>query len=191
VLVANLTRGGDGRWSALDGRQLHLQAKTAGTLYQTALRHELRHLGLTFRLHANGTCEIAGVPTRVLQAFSRRRTEIEEQLARRGATSRQAAQVAALATRKAKDYGVRPQSLVAGWRVRAEHLGFTAEARAVLGRVSGTAPQPGGPRPRGRAAARPGRVDQPPGGVRPPRRAPRLVRPAARWGAGHRRGTAR
>ncbi|HLZ37213.1 MAG TPA: MobF family relaxase [Mycobacteriales bacterium] len=116
VLVPNLTRGGDGRWSALDGRQLYLQAKTAGTLYQTALRHELHHLGLTFRLNPNGTCEITGVPTSVLQAFSRRRTEIEDQLARRGATSRHAAQVAALATRRGKDYGVHPQSLATGWR---------------------------------------------------------------------------
>jgi len=46
VLVANMTRGADGRWSALDGRQLYLQAKTAGTLYQAALRYELRGLGL-------------------------------------------------------------------------------------------------------------------------------------------------
>ena len=42
VLVANMTRGSDGRWSALDGRQLYLQAKTAGTLYQAALRDQLR-----------------------------------------------------------------------------------------------------------------------------------------------------
>ena len=37
VLTANMARGSDGRWSALDGRQLYWQAKTAGTLYQTAL----------------------------------------------------------------------------------------------------------------------------------------------------------
>jgi conjugative relaxase-like TrwC/TraI family protein len=62
VLVANMTRGADGRWSALDGRQLYLQAKTAGTLYQTALRYGLRQLGLRFVVRDNGTCEIADVP---------------------------------------------------------------------------------------------------------------------------------
>jgi AAA domain/TrwC relaxase len=132
VLVANMTYGADGKWSALDGRQLYWQAKTAGMLYQTALRHELRHLGLQFVLKPNGTCEIAGVPTRVLRAFSQRRTEIEAELANRGETSRKAAQVATLATRKAKDYGVHPESLAAEWHARAEQLGFDADTRARL-----------------------------------------------------------
>jgi len=135
VLVANITRGADGRFSALDGRQLYLQAKTAGTLYQTALRHELRGLGLGFRLRANGQCELADVPVAVLRAFSRRRVEIEDRLAERGESSRSAAEVAALATRKAKNYGVRPESLAAEWRGRAAALGFDAGAiRQLLGR---------------------------------------------------------
>jgi TrwC relaxase len=132
VLVANMTCGADGKWSALDGRQLYLQAKTAGMLYQTALRHGLRHLGLQFVLKPNGTCEIAGVPTTVLRTFSQRRTEIEAHLANRGETSRKAAQVATLATRKAKDFGVHPESLVAEWHARAEQLGFDADTRAKL-----------------------------------------------------------
>jgi conjugative relaxase-like TrwC/TraI family protein len=129
VLVANMTRGADGRWSALDGRQLYLHAKTAGTLYQTALRYELRELGLQFLLRSNGTCEIAGVPSSVLRAFSSRRVEIEEYLSDRGEASRQAAEVAALVTRKAKDYGVHPESLAAEWHARAERLGFDGRAR--------------------------------------------------------------
>jgi conjugative relaxase-like TrwC/TraI family protein len=143
VLVANMTRGADGRWSALDGRQIYLQAKTAGTLYQTALRYELRRLGLEFLLRPNGTCEIAGVPRHVLSAFSRRRAEIEAHLADRGETSRKAAEVAALATRKAKDYGVHPESLAAEWHARADRLGFDARARAaVLGRTTPLPPSP-------------------------------------------------
>ena len=118
VLVANMTRGWDGRWSALDGRQLYLQAKTAGTLYQSALRHELRALGLRFVLRDNGLCELADVPRRVLRAFSHRRVEIEAELARGGLSSREAAEVAALSTRKAKDYGVSAGSLSAEWHVR-------------------------------------------------------------------------
>ncbi len=132
VLVANITRGADGRWSALDGRQLYWQAKTAGTLYQAALRHELRGLGLRFVLRENGLCELADIPRRVLRAFSRRRVEIEDELARRGESSPAAAQVVTLATRKAKDYGVAPESLAAGWHTRADTLGFDAAARARL-----------------------------------------------------------
>lgn len=132
VLVANMTRGWDGRWSALDGRQLYLQAKTAGTLYQSALRHELRALGLRFILRDNGLCELADVPRRVLRAFSRRRVEIEAELARRGLSSREAAEVAALSTRKAKDYGVSAGSLSAQWHARAEAMGFDQNARTRL-----------------------------------------------------------
>jgi hypothetical protein len=138
-----MTRGADGRWSALDGRQIYLQAKTAGTLYQTALRYELRRLGLEFVLRPNGTCEIAGVPSSVLRAFSRRRVEIEAHLAERGESSRRAAEVAALATRKAKDYGVHPESLAAEWHARADRLGFDARARAaLLGRTTPLPPSP-------------------------------------------------
>jgi conjugative relaxase-like TrwC/TraI family protein len=140
VLVANMTCGADGKWSALDSRQLYWQAKTAGMLYQTALRHELGHLGLQFVLKPNGTCEIAGVPTTVLRAFSQRRTEIEAELANRGETSRKAAQVATLATRKAKDYGVHPESLAAEWHARAEQLGLDADTRAKLFKQGSSAP---------------------------------------------------
>jgi hypothetical protein len=41
VVVGNVTQGDDGRWSALDGRLLYRHAKTAGFLYQAALRAEL------------------------------------------------------------------------------------------------------------------------------------------------------
>jgi conjugative relaxase-like TrwC/TraI family protein len=140
VLIANMTCGQDGRWSALDGRQLYWQAKTAGTLYQTALRHELRALGLRFTLRENGLCELADVPRTVLRAFSQRRVEIEAELARRGESSRAAAQVATLATRKAKDYGVPAESLAAEWHSRAEDLGFNAAARDRL--LAQTTPVP-------------------------------------------------
>jgi conjugative relaxase-like TrwC/TraI family protein len=132
VLVANMTRGADGRYSALDGQQLYGQAKTTGTLYQAALRHELRELGLRWTVRDNGLSELAGVPHRVLRAFSRRRVEIEAAMAESGSTSRAGAQAATLATRKAKDYGVWPESLAAEWHARADALGFDARARARL-----------------------------------------------------------
>jgi len=47
VVVANATQAEDGRWTALDGRELYRHAKTAGFLYQAALRAELsREIGL-------------------------------------------------------------------------------------------------------------------------------------------------
>src|ERR1044072_1488097 len=41
VLVANLGRGVDGRWSALDGRRLYAEARTASFVYQAVLRGEM------------------------------------------------------------------------------------------------------------------------------------------------------
>ena len=68
--------------------------------------------------------EIAGVPAEVLKAFSRRRAEIVAELERLGASGRTAAQVATLATRRAKDYRVSPETLMPQWRARSEELGF-------------------------------------------------------------------
>jgi conjugative relaxase-like TrwC/TraI family protein len=112
VLVANMTRGPDDRWTALDGRRVYAHAKTAGYLYQAQLRTELvRRLGVEWTQVHNGTAEIAGIPAPVLRAFSRRRIEIEQAMADRGDRSSKAAQVATLDSRRAKDYDVSPDSL--------------------------------------------------------------------------------
>lgn len=126
VLIANRSRGVDGRWSALDSRRLYRHAKTAGFVYQAVLRSELTdRLGLGWTPRTNGTGEIAGIPPTVLRAFSRRRAEIEQELERAGAAGRTAAQTAALATRRSKDYDVTPEQLRPGWRARAEELGLS------------------------------------------------------------------
>ena len=134
VLVANLTLGADGRWSTLDARRIYAHAKTAGYLYEARLRSMLTHeLGVEWTAVRNGIAEIAGVPTQVLRAFSRRRAEIEAALRERGASGAAAAQVATLATRRGKDYRVTPEQLVPEWRERARSLGLTQETIRALG----------------------------------------------------------
>lgn len=137
VLVANLVLGADGRWGTLDGRRIYAHAKTAGYLYEARLRSLLtRELGIAWGPVRNGIADVAGMPAAVLRAFSRRRAEIEAELERRGATSAGAAQVAALATRRAKDYRVTPEQLVPEWRRRAAQLGLDAdEIRSLVGRA--------------------------------------------------------
>jgi conjugative relaxase-like TrwC/TraI family protein len=99
VLVANVTLGADGRWSALDGRRIYAHAKTAGYIYEARLRAELtREFGFEWTAVRNGIADVADVPHAVLRAFSRRRVEIEAELARRGTRSAAAAQVATLET---------------------------------------------------------------------------------------------
>ncbi|HEX8101501.1 MAG TPA: MobF family relaxase [Solirubrobacteraceae bacterium] len=127
VLVANLGRGPDGRWSALDGRRLYAQARAASFVYQAVLRGELsRRLGVEWLTVRDGIAEIAGVPKPVLRAFSRRRAEIEAMLAERGTSSARAAEAAALATRRPKDTRTDIDALSTEWRARSEALGFSA-----------------------------------------------------------------
>jgi conjugative relaxase-like TrwC/TraI family protein len=123
VVVANATRGPDGRWTALDGRELYRHAKTAGYLYQAVLRAELtERLGVEWNDVVNGAADVRGVPREVIEHFSERRAEIVEHMRKRGERSARAAQVATLETRRGKEYGVPVDRLRAEWRARsAEH----------------------------------------------------------------------
>src|SRR5262249_33408951 len=67
-----------------------------------------------------------------LRAFSRRRSEVEAELRRRGESSAAAARMATLSTRRRKDYGVVPEELVGEWRDRAARLGFDRETMKVV-----------------------------------------------------------
>ena len=125
VVVANATQAADGRWTALDGRELYRHAKTAGYLYQAALRAELsRELGLHWQAVERGAADVEGVPRRVIDHFSQRRAEILELMGSRGETSARAAQVATLETRRGKEYGVPVDRLREQWRARAAEHGL-------------------------------------------------------------------
>ena len=121
LLVANLTRAA-GRYTALDAHPVYEQKSAAGAVYRAVLRDEVRErLGWAcWRPAGRGLFEIDGVPEAVLRHFSQRRVEIEEralELAGRaaGELSRERMQGIALATRRAKQYGVDG----AGWREQA------------------------------------------------------------------------
>jgi Ti-type conjugative transfer relaxase TraA len=129
VVVANATQAEDGRWTALDGRELYRHAKTAGYLYQAALRAELsRELGLRWHAAENGCADLEGVSRRVIEHFSQRRAEILELMGLRGESSARAAQVATLETRRRKDYGVPVYRLREQWRARAAEHGLDRRA---------------------------------------------------------------
>jgi len=123
-----MTRGPDGRWTALDARRLYTHARTGGFLYQAKLRLELtRRLGVEWTPVRNGVAEIDGIPAAVRRSFSRRRAEIEAELEQRGEHTPGAAQVAALHTRRDKDYAVPAGELRERWRDRARQLDLTPE----------------------------------------------------------------
>jgi len=137
ALIANLTRGPDGRWTALDGRALYAHAKTAGYLYQAVLRRELtRTLGVAWGRVSNGVADVAGIPRDVIVAFSRRRQQITRRQAERGEHSAKSAQTAALDTRSRKEKGVSRETLLGRWQQQAEALGFrTRDLEGLLGQA--------------------------------------------------------
>jgi len=80
----------------------------------------------------------------VLRAFSRRRAELEQRMAERGERSSRAAQIAALDTRRAKDYSVAAERLGEEWRERARTLGLEPEQlRHLLDRTGARELDPG------------------------------------------------
>src|SRR4051794_5667736 len=125
VVVANRVQGPDGRWTALDARPLFRHGKTAGFVYQARLRQEVsERLGLEWGEVRKGAADLAGFSRELVEHFSQRRAEIVEELAQRGESSLLAAQTAALATRKGKDYGVPMERLREEWRARAAEHGL-------------------------------------------------------------------
>ncbi len=137
ALVANLGRAvDDGIWRTLDSRRIYAHAKTAGTLYQAHLRHELtRRLGVAFEPVTNGYADLAGVPREWIDAFSQRRAEIVAHMEARGEDSAKAAQVATLATRTAKEDQPSERELRQRWAGRARKLGVDpAWWRQLIGR---------------------------------------------------------
>jgi conjugative relaxase-like TrwC/TraI family protein len=113
VVVANMTRA-DGRYTALDARSIYEHKSAAGAVYRAVVRAEVRERlpWLSWRQTGRGLFELDGIPEPVLRHFSQRRVEIEEralELTGIGAAdglSRERMEGIALATRKAKEYGV-------------------------------------------------------------------------------------
>jgi Ti-type conjugative transfer relaxase TraA len=129
VVIANLVRGPDDRWTALDARALFHWAKTVGYLYEAQLRHELtQRLGLAWRPVRRGIADLTVVPPTVVEEFSTRRREIVAHLEASGFDSARAAQLAAYATRRMKDHAATPESLAEGWQRRAATHGFDAHS---------------------------------------------------------------
>jgi len=109
VVAANLTRGPDGRFTALFGTPIYQAAKTGGYLYQAHLRAEIsERLGLEWGPVRKGAAELKDVSQATLEEFSRRRHEMQRAAAEGGFSlgSKRSAEAAAIDTRERKQYGI-------------------------------------------------------------------------------------
>jgi len=139
VLVANATKGPDGRWTRLYHPAIYRHAKTAGYLYEAQLRYELSvSLGVRWQPLRNGIAEIDGFADEHLREFSTRRAQILE--AAGTDASPRSLQVATLATRGEKEEtGLSTESLRERWRGRAQEIGLGEEE---IARTLGAAETP-------------------------------------------------
>ena len=152
VVAANMARGADGRWTALDATPIYQHAKAAGFLYQAHLRAAVRERLPWVRWGSvrNGMAEIEQLPPAVLREFSTRRRQIEErerELVTAGVQVGDGGREAiAHDTRGRKRYGIDTAPWRDVVRARAAEHGFGAPELAAL--VLGPARAPEIPDPR-------------------------------------------
>lgn len=78
AVISSKVRIVDGRWLALDARDLLKHQRMLSDLYQSVLRAELtRRLGVAWESFVDGKADIAGVPVEVREVFSKRHATIE------------------------------------------------------------------------------------------------------------------
>jgi conjugative relaxase-like TrwC/TraI family protein len=129
VLIANATKGPDGRWTRLYHPAIYEHAKTAGYLYEANLRHELsRRLGIEWQEVRNGIAEVRRFKDEWLRSFSTRRAEILE--AAGPDASARARQVATLTTRQGKEHELSTETMRERWQSKAAEIGLSQEAIA-------------------------------------------------------------
>jgi conjugative relaxase-like TrwC/TraI family protein len=142
LVTANRTQGPDGRWTALDGRDLYRHRLAADTIYRATYQRELvRMLGVEWTAaDTHGNRELQGVSEELVRNFSKRTGQIDTELERlvRGGRERTPRLVkwAVQATRKAKQHET-PDTLYDRWRQEARERGVDADTlvRAVTGRT--------------------------------------------------------
>jgi conjugative relaxase-like TrwC/TraI family protein len=142
LVVANRVQGPDGRWTALDGRDLYRHRLAADTIYRATYQHELvRTLRVEWTpADVHGNRELAGMPEALVRGFSKRTDQIDSELERLAADGRERTprlvKWTVHATRKPKHHET-PDTLYGRWRAEAAERGHDLDTlvREVTGRT--------------------------------------------------------
>ncbi len=147
AICINLTVHPDGRMTAIDSTHLYHLKMAGGAMYRAALARGMQELGFAIEQKRIGSSigfELSAVPTSLIEEFSKRRAEIEEQLRIRAgsldAASPKYAEMVAKETRRTKDTEKARKELLEGWKEVGREHGVTADylysTREPLGRIS-------------------------------------------------------
>jgi conjugative relaxase-like TrwC/TraI family protein len=143
LVVANRVQGPDGRWTALDGRDLDRHRLAADAIYRATYQRELsRSLEAEWTAgDTHGNRELQGMPEALIRSFSKRTGQIDAELDRLAADGQERTprlvKWAVHATRKPKEHEA-PDTLYGRWRAEAAERGHDADTlvRAVTGRTA-------------------------------------------------------
>jgi conjugative relaxase-like TrwC/TraI family protein len=141
VIVSNRVQGPDGRWTALNGRDLYRHRLAADAIYRGAYQRALsRSLGVEWsEADQYGNREVAGIPDELVRAFSKRTDAIDLEVERLEAEGRvrtpRLVKWVVHSTRQAKRQEA-PATLAERWRAEARDHGVDIPAllRDVQGR---------------------------------------------------------
>jgi conjugative relaxase-like TrwC/TraI family protein len=142
LVVANRTQGPDGRWTALDGRDLYRHRLAADAIYRATYQRQLvRTLGVEWTAaDAHGNRELQGMSQDLVRSFSKRTDQIDTELDRLAVDGRdrtpRLVKWAVHATRKPKEHEP-PDTLYGQWRTEAAERGVDPDTlvRQVTGRT--------------------------------------------------------
>ena len=143
LVVANRVQGPDGRWTALDGRDLYRHRLAADAIYRATYQRELvRTLAVEWTpADRHGNRELEGMPEALVRSFSKRTDQIDAELDRLVADGRERTprlvKWTVQATRKPKEHEA-PDTLYDRWRAEAAERGVDPDTlvRQVTGRAA-------------------------------------------------------
>jgi conjugative relaxase-like TrwC/TraI family protein len=142
LVIANRVQGPDGRWAALDGRDLYRHRLAADAIYRATYQRELsRTLGVEWTpADSYGNRELQGMPEALVRTFSKRTDQIDAELDRLAGDGRERTprlvKWTVQATRKPKQHEA-PDTLYGRWRAEATERGHDPDSlvREVTGRT--------------------------------------------------------
>jgi conjugative relaxase-like TrwC/TraI family protein len=143
LVIANRVQGPDGRWTALDGRDLYRHRLAADAIYRASYQRALsRSLGVEWTAaDGHGNRELQGMPEGLVRGFSKRTGQIDAELDRLIGDGRERTprlvKWAVHATRKPKQHEA-PDTLYGRWRTEAAGRGVDPDTlvRTVTGRTA-------------------------------------------------------
>jgi conjugative relaxase-like TrwC/TraI family protein len=133
LVVANRVQGPDGRWTALDGRDLYRHRLAADAIYRATYQRELvRTLRVEWTAaDRHGNRELQGIPEDLVRGFSKRTDQIDAELDRLTEDGRERTprlvKWAVHATRKPKDHEA-ADTLYGRWRTEAAERGVDPDS---------------------------------------------------------------